>query len=132
MMFFSSETLLMIQNMTFKRARGFSTKPSDPLDVPYHNEESDSTLAAAGVLESNIRKESSDEFPWTSRAIVSLKRGAKKRNIRYQSFTHLWEIEQLNVTLGNKTQYQRSSGFRRKTLNQSKVRRINRVGRRTF
>jgi hypothetical protein len=121
MMFFSSETLLMIQNMTFKRARGFSTKPSDPLDVPYHNEESDSTLAAAGVLESNIRKESSDEFPWTSRAIVSLKRGAKKRNIRYQSFT-----------LGNKTQYQRSSGFRRKTLNQSKVRRINRVGRRTF
>jgi hypothetical protein len=95
MILISSETLLMDPEHDFQRSSGFATKPSDPLDVPYHNEERDSTLAAAGVLESHIRKESSDGFPWTSRAIVSLKRGAKKRNIRYQSFTHLWEIEQL-------------------------------------
>ncbi|KAG9239634.1 Alpha/Beta hydrolase protein [Amylocarpus encephaloides] len=43
-------TLLTIQNMTWNGAQGFSSKPSDPFYVPYHNELSSSTLAASGVL----------------------------------------------------------------------------------
>ncbi|KAF2099513.1 alpha/beta-hydrolase [Rhizodiscina lignyota] len=43
-------TLLMIQNMTFNGAQGFSSVPSDPFFVPYHSELSDGTLAAAGVM----------------------------------------------------------------------------------
>jgi carboxypeptidase D len=43
-------TIMMIQNMTWNGAQGFSTPPSEWNDffVPYHEEESLSTLAGAG------------------------------------------------------------------------------------
>ena len=50
MVLISNGTLLMIQNMTWNGAQGFSKKPSDPFYVPYHEEQSLSTLAASGVL----------------------------------------------------------------------------------
>jgi len=40
----------MIQNMTWNGAQGFSTKPSDPFYVPYHDDPNPSTIAASGVL----------------------------------------------------------------------------------
>lgn len=43
-------TLLMIQNMTWNGAQGFSSAPSDPFFVPYHTESSLSTLAGAGIM----------------------------------------------------------------------------------
>lgn len=45
-------TLMMIQNMTFNGAQGFSTPPSEFSDfyVPYHSELSLGTLAGAGVF----------------------------------------------------------------------------------
>lgn len=45
-------TLIMIQNMTFNGAQGFSTPPSefDDFYVPYHSELSLGTLAGAGVF----------------------------------------------------------------------------------
>jgi carboxypeptidase D len=46
----SNGTLLMIQNMTWNGAQGFQTKPNDPFYVPYHDDLSQSTLAASGVL----------------------------------------------------------------------------------
>lgn len=50
MVLISNGTLLMIQNMTWNGAQGFTTKPSDPFYVPYHNDPSESTVAAAGVF----------------------------------------------------------------------------------
>ncbi|KAF7954285.1 hypothetical protein EAE96_005414 [Botrytis aclada] len=50
MVLIANGTLLMIQNMTWGGAQGFTSKPSDPFYVPYHTELSDSTLAASGVL----------------------------------------------------------------------------------
>lgn len=50
MVLIANGTLLMIQNMTWNGAQGFSVKPNDPFYVPYHDEESASTLAASGVL----------------------------------------------------------------------------------
>ena len=41
---------LMIQNMTFNGARGFSQRPSDEFVAPYHVDSSRSTLAGAGVF----------------------------------------------------------------------------------
>ncbi|KAI9755281.1 MAG: hypothetical protein M4579_004346 [Chaenotheca gracillima] len=43
-------TLLMIQNMTFNGAQGFTEAPSDPFLVPFHSELSDATLAGAGTF----------------------------------------------------------------------------------
>lgn len=45
-------TLLMVQNMTFNGAQGFSTPPSEWNDfyVPYHSELNQGTLAASGVM----------------------------------------------------------------------------------
>lgn len=45
-------TLMMIQNMTFNGAQGFSTPPSEFSDfyVPYHSESSLGSLAGAGVF----------------------------------------------------------------------------------
>ena len=43
-------TLLMIQNMTWNGAQGFTSKPSDEFFVPYHTQEDPSTLAGAGVF----------------------------------------------------------------------------------
>ena len=45
----ANQTLLAIQNMTWGGKLGFQKKPVEPFYVPYHNETSDSTLAAAGV-----------------------------------------------------------------------------------
>jgi carboxypeptidase D len=50
MVLISNGTLLMIQNMTWNGAQGFTTKPTDPFYVPYHNDPSESTVAAAGVF----------------------------------------------------------------------------------
>jgi carboxypeptidase D len=50
MVLISNGTLLMIQNMTWGGAQGFTTEPSDPFYVPYHNEPSLSTLAASGIF----------------------------------------------------------------------------------
>ncbi|KAM0164683.1 hypothetical protein ACHAPG_000456 [Botrytis cinerea] len=50
MVLIANGTLLMIQNMTWGGAQGFTSKPSDPFYVPYHTELSASTLAASGVL----------------------------------------------------------------------------------
>ncbi len=50
MVLISNGTLLMIQNMTWNGAQGFASKPSDPFYVPYHDDPSESTLAAAGVF----------------------------------------------------------------------------------
>ncbi|KAE8448109.1 hypothetical protein EG329_009874 [Mollisiaceae sp. DMI_Dod_QoI] len=50
MVLISNGTLMMIQNMTWNGSQGFTTKPSDPFYVPYHDNLSPSTLAAAGVL----------------------------------------------------------------------------------
>jgi carboxypeptidase D len=43
-------TLLMIQNMTWNGAQGFTSKPSDEFFVPYHTQQDPSTLAGAGVF----------------------------------------------------------------------------------
>ena len=43
-------TLLMIQNMTWNGAQGFTSKPSDEFFVPYHTQDNPSTLAGAGVF----------------------------------------------------------------------------------
>lgn len=43
-------TLLTIQNMTWGGDQGFKTAPSDPLFVPYHENNDLSTLAGAGVM----------------------------------------------------------------------------------
>lgn len=43
-------TLLMIQNMTWNGLQGFQQKPSDEFFVPYHDDQSLSTLAGAGVF----------------------------------------------------------------------------------
>lgn len=43
-------TLLMIQNMTWNGAQGFSSKPQDEFFVPYHTQDNPSTLAGAGVF----------------------------------------------------------------------------------
>ena len=43
-------TLLMIQNMTWNGAQGFTSKPSDEFFVPYHTQDDPSTLAGAGVF----------------------------------------------------------------------------------
>ena len=43
-------TLLMIQNMTWNGAQGFSSKPSDEFFVPYHTQDNPSSLAGAGVF----------------------------------------------------------------------------------
>ncbi|KAH7419946.1 Alpha/Beta hydrolase protein [Cadophora sp. MPI-SDFR-AT-0126] len=50
MILISNGTLLMIQNMTWNGAQGFTKKPEDPFYVPYHEDRSLSTLAASGVL----------------------------------------------------------------------------------
>ncbi|KAH7350830.1 Alpha/Beta hydrolase protein [Rhexocercosporidium sp. MPI-PUGE-AT-0058] len=51
MLFIANGTLLMIQNMTWNGAQGFTKTPSDPFYVPlYLEEQSLSTLAASGVL----------------------------------------------------------------------------------
>lgn len=50
MVLISNGTLLMIQNMTWNGAQGFQSKPADPFYVPYHHEESASTIAASGVF----------------------------------------------------------------------------------
>ena len=50
MVLISNGTLLMIQNMTWNGAQGFTSKPSDPFYVPYHDDPSESTVAASGVL----------------------------------------------------------------------------------
>ncbi|KAA8569166.1 hypothetical protein EYC84_000835 [Monilinia fructicola] len=50
MVLIANGTLLAIQNMTWNGAQGFQTKPTSPFYVPFHNELSDSTLAASGVL----------------------------------------------------------------------------------
>ena len=43
-------TLLMIQNMTWNGAQGFTSKPADEFFVPYHTQDNPSTLAGAGVF----------------------------------------------------------------------------------
>lgn len=43
-------TLLMIQNMTWNGAQGFTSKPSDDFFVPYHTQKAKPTLAGAGVF----------------------------------------------------------------------------------
>lgn len=50
MVLISNGTLLMIQNMTWNGAQGFTSKPSDPFYVPYHDDASQATLAASGVF----------------------------------------------------------------------------------
>lgn len=50
MVLISNGTLLMIQNMTWNGAQGFTSKPSDPFYVPYHDDPNPSTLAGAGVF----------------------------------------------------------------------------------
>ncbi|KAH8785603.1 Alpha/Beta hydrolase protein [Diaporthe sp. PMI_573] len=50
MVLIANGTLLAIQNMTWGGAQGFQTAPKDPFYVPYHDEVSLSTLAAAGVM----------------------------------------------------------------------------------
>jgi carboxypeptidase D len=50
MVLISNGTLLMIQNMTWNGTQGFTSKPSDPFYVPYHDDLSASTVAASGVL----------------------------------------------------------------------------------
>jgi carboxypeptidase D len=50
MVLISNGTLLMIQNMTWNGAQGFTSKPSDPFYVPYHDDPNASTVAASGVL----------------------------------------------------------------------------------
>jgi carboxypeptidase D len=46
----SSGTLLMIQNMTWDGAQGFTSRPSNPFYVPCHNKPSQSILAASDAL----------------------------------------------------------------------------------
>jgi carboxypeptidase D len=43
-------TLLTIQNMTWGGVQGFQEAPSDEFFVPYHEEVSDGTLSASGVM----------------------------------------------------------------------------------
>lgn len=45
-------TVMMIQNMTWNGVQGFQTPPSswEEFYVPYHEEESLSTLAGAGIF----------------------------------------------------------------------------------
>ncbi len=50
MILIANGTLLMIQNMTWNGAQGFSSAPSDEFFVPYHYESSESTLAGSGVF----------------------------------------------------------------------------------
>ncbi|KAF4629363.1 hypothetical protein G7Y89_g8787 [Cudoniella acicularis] len=50
MVLISNGTLLMIQNMTWNGEQGFQSKPSDPFYVPYHDDPSLSTVAAAGIF----------------------------------------------------------------------------------
>ncbi|KAH9819383.1 putative peptidase S10 family protein [Teratosphaeria destructans] len=52
MIFVANGTIMMIQNMTWNGAQGFSVPPTewDPFFVPYHSELSQSTLAGAGYL----------------------------------------------------------------------------------
>jgi carboxypeptidase D len=50
MVLISNGTLLMIQNMTWNGTQGFTSKPSDPFYVPYHDDPNASTVAASGVL----------------------------------------------------------------------------------
>lgn len=50
MVLISNGTMLMIQNMTWGGLQGFQTKPTEPFYVPYHNDPSESTVAAAGVF----------------------------------------------------------------------------------
>lgn len=50
MVLISNGTLMMIQNMTWNGTQSFTTKPSDPFYVPYHDDPQLSTLAASGVL----------------------------------------------------------------------------------
>ncbi|KAG8168738.1 hypothetical protein KVR01_001487 [Diaporthe batatas] len=50
MVLIANGTLLAIQNMTWGGAQGFQTTPKDPFYVPYHDEVSLSTVAAAGVM----------------------------------------------------------------------------------
>ncbi|KAI9775698.1 MAG: hypothetical protein M1835_005728 [Candelina submexicana] len=50
MLLISNGTLLMIQNMTWNRAQGFTSKPSDEFFVPYHSESSNLTAAGSGVF----------------------------------------------------------------------------------
>jgi carboxypeptidase D len=50
MVLISNGTLLMIQNMTWNGTQGFTSKPSNPFYVPYHDDPSASTVAASGVL----------------------------------------------------------------------------------
>lgn len=48
--FLANGTPLMIQNMTFNGAQGFSSVPSDPFYVPYHSELNLGIIAASGVM----------------------------------------------------------------------------------
>ncbi|KAI9719041.1 MAG: hypothetical protein M1812_003671 [Candelaria pacifica] len=50
MILIANGTLLMIQNMTWNGAQGFTSAPSDEFFVPYHYESSNSTLAGSGVF----------------------------------------------------------------------------------
>ncbi|KAJ9134685.1 Carboxypeptidase [Coniochaeta hoffmannii] len=50
MILLANGTLLGIQNMTWHNATGFQTRPTEPFYVPYHEDESLSTVAAAGVF----------------------------------------------------------------------------------
>jgi len=50
MVLIANGTLLAIQNMTWGGKLGFQSAPSDPFYVPYHDDPSLSTLAAAGVM----------------------------------------------------------------------------------
>lgn len=43
-------TLLMVQNMTWNGAQGFTSAPADEFFVPYHTQDDPSTLAGAGVF----------------------------------------------------------------------------------
>ncbi|KAH8911794.1 alpha/beta-hydrolase [Coniochaeta sp. PMI_546] len=50
MILLANGTLLGIQNMTWHNKTGFQTRPDEPFYVPYHNDTSLSTVAAAGVF----------------------------------------------------------------------------------
>lgn len=52
MILLANGTVLMIQNMTWNGARGFSTPPSqwEELYVPYHSELNLGSIAASGVM----------------------------------------------------------------------------------
>jgi carboxypeptidase D len=50
MVLIANGTLLGIQNMTWNNLTGFQTRPTEPFYVPYHTDESLSTLAGAGVF----------------------------------------------------------------------------------